>query len=238
MGPALIAGVNPCLKGWIAVYMPAIGGLPSTVFHRCFQDICKMPFRVIAVNITIGLPEISVSGGRLADQNARALLKRSKNRLYSAPCRAAVSANSYEEAYQRGVKSSPNGNGVGISKGLYPHLKHIQEVDECITPKTQQRIYESHAELSFRFISDGPLQHAPGKSWGSSERSNLLQKEKFPRSFVECAHFDLSAVAEKDFLDACAACWTARRIFQGKVYVLPEGPPILDARGLRMEKNA
>lgn len=238
MGPVLIAGVHPCRKGWIAVFMPAIGGIPSVVFQQCFQDVCRMPFQIIAVNVPIGLPEISVSGGRMADRDARALLKHTKSTLHSAPCRIAMSAANYREAYQQAVISVPEGNGVGIAKGLYRYLGHIREVDESVTPDTQQRIYESHPELSFYFMAGAHLQYLPSDAWGAAERSVLLQQEDFPRQFVECAHFAPGDVSEYEFMAACAACWTACRIFSGTRFVLPKGPPILDARGLRMEKNA
>ncbi len=41
-------------------------------------------------------------------------------------------------------------------------------------------------------------------------------------------------VAEDDILDACVACWTAARIFEGQGIRIPADPPY-DGRGLRME---
>ena len=236
MRVALVAGVNPCPQGWVAVYMPAIGGLPSTIFQESFQILCDMPFRVIVVNIPIGLPDAVVSGGRLADRDARILLERCNGMLYSAPPRRALQAASYSEAYRLALENSVD--GTSIARGLYQHIVRIREVDDCMTPALQQRIFESHGELSFCIMAGCPLQHPPSEPWAAAERSKLLQRQHFPRLFVECAHFDLSHVPEHDFLAACAACWTARRVLQKKSRVLPEGKPILDARGLRMEKHA
>ncbi len=71
---------------------------------------------------------------------------------------------------------------------------------------------------------------------GAAERCALLRSQNFSNTFLEQMHFPKGFVREADFLAACAACWTARRIFRREEYMLPELPPE-NEQGLRMEKR-
>ena len=74
------------------------------IFHRVAGSISGIVSvgekpAVIAVDIPIGLLEYAVSGGRLCDQPARALLGATRaSNVFTPPARPALSGQIYEEA--------------------------------------------------------------------------------------------------------------------------------------------
>ena len=97
-------------------------------------------------------------------------------------------------------------------------------------PERQATVFEVHPELSFYEMADGvPAMHRKKDKAGFDERSRCLGAAGFPDP-VSLALWRPSGVA----LDACAACWTARRIVNGIAVCIPAEPPT-DDRGLRME---
>jgi predicted RNase H-like nuclease len=68
---------------------------------------------------------------------------------------------------------------------------------------------------------------------GQTAREMLLQTLGFRRPLHLLGPRLPPKVSADDLLDACIACWTAKRIATGAAIVMPDPPP-LDARGLRM----
>ena len=77
-----------------------------------------------------------------------------------------------------------------------------------------------------------PMMNSKKTAAGAEERIEALIRAGFPREFVQQPPIDLK-VAQDDFLDACAAAWTARRIALGQAGRFPAVVE-RDARGLDM----
>ena len=123
------------------------------------------------------------------------------------------------------MKRSHDG-GIGVGAQAWGLAKKLREVDDLMSPEKQVLIYEVHPELSFREMAGHHLQHSKKSSAGKSERINLLLDAGFPDLFLDRGRTD-------DFFDACAALWTAERIYRGEAKRIP---PIIerDPRGLDM----
>ena len=92
-GDRTIAGVDGCKAGWIAVTLTP-GGQPQAAIFRTFAALVdSLPGdAVIAVDMPIGLPEITRKGGRGPEMLVRPLLGARQSSVFSIPSRAAVYA--------------------------------------------------------------------------------------------------------------------------------------------------
>jgi predicted RNase H-like nuclease len=105
-------------------------------------------------------------------------------------------------------------------------------VDALITTDRQEVLREVHPEVSFTEMIGTPPIHGKKASAGKEERIAALVEHGFPAWFVHTVPNGLR-VAHNDFLDACAALWTAERIYQGTAKRIPPEPDH-DGRGLDM----
>ncbi len=95
MTQAVLAGVDGCPGGWIAVAGEG-GSLRAEVFGSFAALTASLPGEaIIAVDMPIGLPE---RGVRSAERAARAHLGERQSSLFSIPPRAAVYAGDYRES--------------------------------------------------------------------------------------------------------------------------------------------
>ena len=230
-----VIGVDGCPAGWIAVRWA------ETITHhlcRSFADVLAMDGAVIAVDMPIGLPEVS---GRAAERHVRGRLGERQSSVFSIPCRAAVMCEDYREACAINLRfSDPPKKIAKQSFHLFPK---IREIDALITPELQSRIFEVHPELAFWAMNaEAPVPspkkvksrpHPPGLDF----RRRLLATAGFPLNALAQARYRTADVGPDDLLDACACAWSARRILDGRHVRFPADPP-RDARGLRMEINA
>jgi predicted RNase H-like nuclease len=123
--------------------------------------------------------------------------------------------------------------GVGVGAQAWGLAKKLREADEAMTPQQQRTIYEVHPEVSFWALNRGTAMAASKKSEeGAAERIEALVRGGFPRPFVQQMPPDLK-VGRDDFLDACVAVWTAKRIAVGRAERLPRRREC-DVRGLDM----
>ncbi|CAO4194102.1 hypothetical protein LFADAHJC_LOCUS2454 [Methylorubrum extorquens] len=100
-----------------------------------------------------------------------------------------------------------------------------------MTPERQRLVREVHPEVSFWAMNGRkPLPAGKKTLEGMVARMDVLEAEGFPSTFVRQLPAGLR-VGRDDFLDACAALWTAHRIEAGQAERLSAGSD-LDARGL------
>ena len=187
---------------------------------------------VLAVDIPIGLTE---SGQRACDREARNLLGwPRRNSIFPAPVRAALAAQSREEASR--ITRNQDGRGVGCQAwGLYPK---IGEIDDLLQSRKELRqiIREVHPEVCFWAWGGGqPMASAKKTPAGKAERLALAEGW-LGRGVLDEARgtSPRSMVGDDDILDAIAALWSAARIFAGIAETLPASP-VPDSTGLRME---
>lgn len=233
-----VAGVDGCPDGWAVALEDLDSGAVSSAACETFAQILELPQqpRVIAVDVPIGLLSQAQPGGRACDREARRILSPRGSSVFSAPTRPALEALQaglpYEAVSEANRRSSPA--QLGLSKQSFAIMPKIAEVDRVLTPQLQERVFEVHPEVSFSRANDGAVLPPKKRSAGRAAREDLLRWlgyvetiDWFPKPWPLRARVD-------DVLDACIACWTARRIAMKQAQPVPDEPP-LDERGLRME---
>lgn len=207
----LVAGVDACRGGWIAVVLEAgrfTDSISTPTFARLLDSVADA--RVVGVDIPIGLPN---EGVRAADFAARAFVGPRRSSVFPTPPRAALLAASYAEA--RGVLPSLSAQSFALGK-------KILEVEACV----EERVIEVHPEVSFAALAGQPLRHSK-RSWnGQMQRRRLLAS-----AGIELPD-ELTAgqAAADDVLDAAIAAWSAARRERGQAATLPADPPVQDGR--------
>ena len=227
----LLAGVEPCPRGWLVVTgrLQGITLLPQApqLFER-FIDVLdhKPAFTVVAVHAPIGLLTTQEQGGRACDRAARQLLGWPRlAAITPVPTRPATQAKTYEEARAA--------NGGTLSPVTWSLMPHIREVDDAIEPYWQRSVYEVNPELTFHQLNDDTALRFPKRSSvGYKERRELLET-KF-REAGTVLDRRVKGVDHSHVIDALADLWTARRIASRSAHRLPD-VPAWDDQGLRMD---
>lgn len=226
-----VAGVDGFKAQWCLVLQNLRTGELRARIVPAFSDLLEIPERptVVCVDIPIGLPEFTRPGGRSCESEARRVLGPRASSVFSALGRAALRASSREEA----SAANRAGGGVGIGAQAWGLSKKLREADEIMTPERQRLIYEVHPEVSF-CVLNGNRPMASGKKTAEGEQARVeaLIQGGFPREFVQQLPSGLR-VGRDDFLDACVAAWTAKRISEGRSGRLPSQIE-RDAHGLDM----
>jgi predicted RNase H-like nuclease len=102
-----------------------------------------------------------------------------------------------------------------------------------MSPELQTVVFEVHPELCFWAMNRGqPMQHGKKTGTGENDRIAALSQRSVPKTFLDDELGKLRSDRD-DFLDACAAAWTARRVFDGAAERLPRNV-VRDGRGLDM----
>jgi predicted RNase H-like nuclease len=247
-GDLTIAGVDGCKAGWIAV-MLAPGGQPAAAIFRTFAALVdSLPGdAVIAVDMPIGLPEITRKGGRGPEMLVRPLLGARQSSVFSIPSRAAVYAAVEEfttlefwyEAHRMASTvartTSEPARSVSIQAfGIFPKIREIDGLLQA-RPELAQRVIESHPEVAFWRLNDEQAMRLPKKVKGQvnpagmAERRTLLAGLGLSRDFLEAA--SPRGAAADDFLDACALLFIAARHARRQTRPFPD-PPDVDAYGI------
>jgi predicted RNase H-like nuclease len=232
VGPqmAWICGVDGFRSRWCAV-LRNLDTHELCVRVVSFHDLLELPEHpaIVAVDLPIGLPDVTLSGGRACDRLARAMVGgRRACSIFPAVGRCALTAASRAEA----DRVNRAGGGIGIGAQAWGLARKLLEVDAVMTPARQHVFHEIHPELSFREMAGRPLAFGKKARGGERERMAALVARGFPESFVTSAPPELR-VGRDDFLDACAALWTAGRIYRGAAKRIPTMIE-RDARGLDM----
>ena len=208
-----VLGVDGCRGGWVGALVDG----DRATWHL-FADIgsaLALPVAAIGVDMPIGLP---AAGRRECDLLAKAALGRAHPRVFLAPPRGVLSAETYDEA---GRLHRELAGGLGMSVQTWHLVPKIRQVDAVAD---DPRLVEVHPELSLAELAGtGPLVSKKSAA-GRAARLVLL------RGWLP----DLDAVPDgDDGLDALAAAWSARRWLAGRARTLPEHPPD-DERGRPM----
>jgi len=216
---AVLAGVDGCPGGWIAVAGEG-GSLRAEVFGSFAALTASLPGEaIIAVDMPIGLPE---RGVRSAERAARAHLGERQSSLFSIPPRAAVYAGDYRESCSLSLERTDPPRKVSRQAfGLFPK---ICELDTLL---------RSHAALAAGMNSMSLPKKIKGRvnPEGLAERRALLQRCGLPEDFLKSPV--PRGAKEDDFLDACAMYLVARRHARGEARPYPDHVE-RDDFGLRM----
>jgi predicted RNase H-like nuclease len=239
-----VAGVDGCPAGWVVVFRCVAERCRRARVVASLMEVFSAPEQpeVVAIDIPIGLLTISLSGGRAADRECRKLLGRYRqSSIFPPPSRATLTAGSFGEAceLERASSLPPK----KLNRQTFNILRKIREAD-AIAPRFQGSMFECHPEISFWAMNNRVAMSRPKKGGrkadaekpvasGSVERTRLLMRNGFSREFLATRLGPVKHCGTDDFLDACAAAWTAHRILQGRAVRFPSAPD-LDERGLDM----
>jgi predicted RNase H-like nuclease len=122
--------------------------------------------------------------------------------------------------------------GIGVGAQAWGLRKKLLEVDALMTPSRQNVVREVHPEVSFCTMKGRTLDFGKKTLEGERERLQALIAQGFPERFMVAKLAGLRS-GRHDFLDACAAMWTATRIYQGTAQRIPVTAE-RDSRGLDM----
>ena len=112
---------------------------------RALADLPEKP-TIVAVDVPIGLPDVTQPGGRTCERLAREMVGANRARsVFSAVGRIALRATSRVQADRL---SRTNGE-IGVGAQAWGLAKKLLEADAVMTPVRQQVIREVHPELSF-----------------------------------------------------------------------------------------
>lgn len=237
-----VAGVDGCPGGWLVVLRPLDD--PSrarAILLATFAEVLALEESpaTIAVDMPIGLPEVSGIGGRRADVEARVNLGPRRASVFAVPSRAAVMQTGYRDACN--IAHATSEPPRKVSRQCFNLFPKIREIDALMRPALQERVYETHPELGFWALNGGNAlgeakkvrsrPHPPGLAL----RRRLLDGAGYDARFLaDTSAFPARYVGPDDVLDAAVCAWTAARIALGQGRRFPAEPG-LDARGLRME---
>ena len=185
---------------------------------------------------------ISQGGGRIADRECRKLLGRQRqSSIFPPPSRATLGATSFVEAceIERANSSPPK----KLNQQTFNLLPKIREVDR-IAQSFRGSLFECHPEVCFWAMNGRrPMQlpkkaslrkHAAGVNGsGLGERSMLLLQNGYSEEFLATRLGSRQQYSSHDFVDACAAAWTAERLFKQQAIRVPSAPDF-DQLGLDM----
>ena len=211
----LVAGVDACKKGWVAILLDS-SGFAGSAFASTYLDLRQAleEAQAVAIDIPIGIPE--VAGGRAADIAARAFVGARRNSVFLTPSRKALEAETYSDA--RVIQPS-------LSAQSFALRKKILEIDAAA--RADDRIFEIHPEVSFVALADGERLENPKSTWnGMMERWSLIRR----RGIEVPRQVDADKAGPDDVLDAAAAAWSAMRKVRGQAQTLPKDPSIENGR--------
>jgi len=234
-----VAGVDGCPAGWLVVFRSLVDDDHSACIVESIETVMnssKAPC-VVAVDIPIGFPTISVTGGCAAEREARASLGQPRgSSVFPRPSRKTLKATTFPEACDIEFdNSNPQKRMTQQAFNLFFKLKEI----DLIAARYAGRLFECHPEVSFWVMNNRTAMcRSKATSSGREERRKHLQKHRYLDTFLTTRVSSAKEHALDDLLDACVAAWTAERIFRHKAIKFPKIAERLDDTGLEMAFRA
>jgi predicted RNase H-like nuclease len=227
-------GIDGCKGGWVIASFNSLHSVSFEVSRSLAAPFALARERdfTLAIDIPIGLPE---RGARICDRQARAFLRPSRaSSVFSPPTREALAAETHAEA----SRINRAHLGVGLTIQAFCIGRKIREVDELMSPESQQHIREVHPEVCFASVSGRPMKYHKPTAEGRSERLQVLNAAGLEISACQLIEqrvlLGRSRVALDDLVDALICLITASYIRAGRSCQLGN-PNQRDSRGLLME---
>ena len=200
-------GMDGCPAGWLCIASVPSHKWEARIFStlkEAWNNYKKSNPELILIDIPIGFMEEGPEP-RVCDRLAREYLTRARaSSIFPVPCRAAIYAESYEEASKINKMKTSN----GISKQSWNITPKMREMDELLQADTAaQKIFiESMPEICFTALNeDKPMRFYKKFKEGIRERLEVLEtKGKMDKSlFLNIKNqFKATHVKDDDILDA------------------------------------
>lgn len=218
-----VLGVDGWSRGWIGIELYD-GRFAADHVALTLADIIKSNYYdVITVDIPLGLLD---RGFRQADIESKKELGPRSSSVFMTPPRPVLN----QDLFATANALSRVLTGSGLSQQSYALRHRVLEADELFDDGETLPFFETHPEVSFTKMGDGPASFSK-KTWrGQHDRMLLLEAHgiAIPAELGEAAQ-----VPPDDILDAAAAAWSAHRIANGLCGTIPR-PPQLNERGQRV----
>ena len=182
-------------------------------------------------HIGIDIPlQLSHSGKRLAEIEARGLLKKRACTIFSPPTLNALMAKNYIDACDVNFKEC----GKRISKQSWNLFPKIIEAQTFLENNSISKlgVFEVHPELSFMAMNDMNLIEESKKTdIGKEMRIKLIQKF-FPNFSFESVRnkYKKNQVLDDDILDSISVLWSTQRIVDNIAQFVPKDSEKMNMR--------
>jgi predicted RNase H-like nuclease len=226
-----VAGADGFRRGWRVVLCEIETDTWSMRDVPAFGELLKLREApaIVCVDMPIGLHEHTPTGGRKCESLARGLLGPRRASVFSALGRESLACLNRADAHATSVAAG----GVGVGAQAWGLAAKLREVDGAMSTKRQTVVFEVHPELCFWAMNGRqPMRHAKKTGAGENDRIAALVQSGIPNIFLDTVLGELRS-GRDDFIDACAAVWTALRVFDGAADRLPHNI-VRDSRGLDM----
>lgn len=219
----IVAGIDGCPAGWFGFSVGDDDKFDFGVFKSPDELVIALKADLYFIDMPIGLNETDAQ--RRCDTELRKLLPLGlKSSVFSPPVKAALHANTYNEACSINAMYS----GKKISLQAWNIMPKIAALDSFLedNPGYRKLFLESHPETAFLHLNNGnPLIHKKRKKAGLLERLVLLnQLWSRAEAAYEIVRMRTSRnqVRSDDIADAMVLTLAARRFYPGNYLTLPE----------------
>lgn len=246
-------GVDRCKGSWLGVIYEDGNYADVVLVDEIEQlvDTYRDTARRILVDVPIGLlgeSECDDDGefARRCDQLARTVLGSRHSSVFNPPSREAVEAAAFEE-YESVAETNKEITGKGLQQQAYHIADCIREVDQLLRNDPGLGVgaepcvlVESHPEVCFAALADGPMEHSKQSVSGLVERLDAIDRiEDDARGTFDdicdaLAADEGSDADVDDVVDAMVLAVTAAGTENELHRLPPDGPPT-DAKELPMQ---
>jgi len=216
-----IFGIDGCRFGWVVAEEKTKGHLSIQLIESLNYLESVISKKAIAgIDIPLAIHE---KGFRMADAEARVLLKSRASTIFSAPAKETLLSDNYNDA----CAINESICGKKISKQSWFLFSKIKEARTIFCQAHKKiKLYEVHPELSFMAMNDMRVIELGKKTDEGFKMRHKLVKKLFSKFDFEQtrANFKRCDVADDDILDAIAVLWSTQKIVANIASYVPKKP--------------
>ena len=216
-----IFGIDGCRFGWVVAEEKTKGDLSIQLIESLNYLESVISKKAIAgIDIPLAIHE---KGFRMADAEARVLLKSRASTIFSAPAKETLLSDNYNDA----CAINESICGKKISKQSWFLFSKIKEARTIFCQAHKKiKLYEVHPELSFMAMNDMRVIELGKKTDEGFKMRHKLVKKLFSKFDFEQtrANFKRCDVADDDILDAIAVLWSTQKIVANMASYVPKKP--------------
>ena len=216
-----VFGIDGCRYGWVVAEEKPRGGISIKLIESLnYLESIISQKSIAGIDIPLAIHE---KGFRMADAEARTLLKSRASTIFSAPALDTLHSDNYTAACEINESIC----GKKISKQSWFLFSKIKEARKIFCkPNKKIKLYEVHPELSFMAMNGMRVIELGKKTDEGFKMRYKLVKKLFPKFDFEKirASFKRCDIADDDILDAIAVLWSTQKIIVNMASYVPKKP--------------